>query len=139
MMTKEISIELTNDFNELNRLNNILEEYCDLNELPSNILFAMNLSLEEVITNVISYGYEDDKEHQINIRIRLDCGGIEIEVEDDGKPFNPLEKEDPDIDASIEERPIGGLGIYLVRNYMDDLVYKRSGGKNLLFMKKRLG
>ncbi len=137
-MTKEISVELANDFKELIRLNSILEEYCSLNQFPSKILFALNLSLEEVITNVISYGYEDEKEHLINVKIRSADSWLEIEVEDDGKPFNPLEKEDPDVDAPIEERQIGGLGIYLVRNYMDDLAYKRNSGKNLLFMKKLL-
>lgn len=137
-MSGDISIELKNDLNELERLTQVLKEYCETCGLSPHILFALNLSLEEVVANVISYGYEDEREHSIFVRVRRKDGSLEIEVEDDGRAFNPLEQEPPDTNAPIEERPIGGLGIHLVRHYMDGLEYKRKDGRNLLLMKKNI-
>jgi anti-sigma regulatory factor (Ser/Thr protein kinase) len=116
----------------------VLHRYCEFRELPSNIVFAITLSLDEVITNVISYGYDDHDEHHINVTLRSGKGVIEISVEDDGKPFNPLEFKTPDLKCPIDERPIGGLGIYLVKTYMNELKYDRAGGKNRLTMRKNL-
>jgi anti-sigma regulatory factor (Ser/Thr protein kinase) len=136
-MSQKISIELKNNLRELERLNRVLEEYAKLYHLPSNVLFAINLALEEIITNVISYGYRDDDEHDITIRINFNQGHLNIEVEDDGLPFNPLEAPEPDLKKPLEEREVGGLGIHLVRNLMEGLEYKRLEGKNLLIMKKK--
>ncbi len=136
--TEDITVELKNDLSELQRLTKVVTEYCESSGLSPQILFALNLSLEEVVANVMSYGYEDEHEHLIIIRINRKDGGLEIEVEDDGKAFNPLEQEPPDIDAPIEERPIGGLGIHLVRHYMDALEYRRDNDRNVLSMKKSI-
>jgi anti-sigma regulatory factor (Ser/Thr protein kinase) len=135
---QDIALELKNDLSELEILTRVITEYCESSGLSSQILFALNLSLEEVVANVISYGYEDEHEHLIVVRINRTESRLEIEVEDDGRAFNPLEQEPPDTAAPIEERPIGGLGIHLVRHYMDELEYKRQDGKNLLLMKKNI-
>jgi len=136
-MSKRISIELKNDLSEIKRMSQIVVEFCAINDLPPDILFALNLSIEEVLTNVISYGYEDNEEHQILVRMNIKEDEVLVEVEDDGKPFNPLEVDEPALDKSLEDRPIGGLGIHLVRNYMDGLEYRRNGDKNLLKLKKK--
>lgn len=136
-MSKRISIELKNDISEIKRMSQIVEEFCAINDLPPDILFALNLSIEEVLTNVISYGYEDNEEHQILVRMNIKEDEVWVEVEDDGKHFNPLEVQEPDLNKSLEDRPIGGLGIHLVRNYMDGLEYRRNGDKNLLKLKKK--
>ena len=106
----------------------------------SNELFDLHLALDETLTNVVSYGYRDGLEHTILVRMRMlsteHARRIEVEVEDDGEPFNPLEARAPDVHATIEDRPIGGLGIYLVRRVMDDLEYRRQQGKNVLVMRK---
>ena len=137
-MNTDISIELKNDLAELERLTQVITEYCESCALGPHILFALNLSLEEVVTNVISYGFDDDGEHLIYVRIRRYDGSLEIEVEDDGLSFNPLEQEPPDISSPVEERSIGGLGIHLVRHYMDELEYRRLDDRNLLLMKKNI-
>jgi len=136
-MSKRISVELKNDLSEIKRMSQFVEEFCAINDLPPDILFALNLSIEEVLTNVISYGYEDNEEHQILVRMNIKEDEVWVEVEDDSKPFNPLEVDEPDLDKSLEDRPIGGLGIHLVRNYMDGLEYRRNGDKNLLKLKKK--
>lgn len=137
-MNTDISLELKNDLAELERLTQVITEYCESCALSPHILFALNLSLEEVVTNVISYGFEDEHEHLIFVRIRRSDGSLEIEVEDDGLSFNPLEQEPPDISSPVEERSIGGLGIHLVRHYMDELEYRRLEDRNLLLMKKNI-
>jgi serine/threonine-protein kinase RsbW len=136
-MNSDLSIRLKNSFGELKRLKEALHEYCEFRELPSNVVFALTLSLDEVVTNVISYGYDDRDEHHIDVTLRSGQGMIEITVVDDGKPFNPLEFMTPELNCPIDERPIGGLGIYLVKTYMSELEYKREGGKNRLTMRKR--
>ena len=135
-MNSDLSIRLRNRFSELRRLKGELHKYCEFRELPSNIVFAITLSLDEVLTNVISYGYDDHDEHLINVTLRSGKGIIEVSVEDDGKPFNPLEFSTPDLKCPLDEWPIGGLGIYLVKTYMNELEYERVGGKNRLTMRK---
>jgi len=72
------------------------------------------------------------------VKLTLGSGEITIEVEDDGQPFNPLEAPEPDTTKSLEDRLVGGLGVYLVRKLMDGLEYRRHEGKNLLVMKKHV-
>jgi anti-sigma regulatory factor (Ser/Thr protein kinase) len=136
-MNSDLSLRLKNSFDELKRLKEALREYCEFRELPSNVVFALTLSLDEVVTNVISYGYDDHDEHHINVTLRSGQGVIEVSVVDDGKPFNPLEFRTPDLKCPIDERPIGGLGIYLVKTYMNELEYERTGVNNCLIMRKR--
>lgn len=133
-----MQIELKNELEELKRLDLSVTEYCEDQGLSSEILFALKLSLEEVVSNVISYGYSDDSEHKIIVKFDQSEGSVVIQVQDDGAAFNPLEQKPPDIEAPVEERPIGGLGIHLVRHYMDSLEYERRGGHNILLMKKSI-
>jgi len=98
----------------------------------------VNVSLEELLTNVISYGYEDTQEHEIILRLSFADGEMTAEIEDDGRPFNPLEMTEPDINKPLEERQVGGLGIYLVRKFMTNLAYQRHEGKNRLTLKKKI-
>jgi serine/threonine-protein kinase RsbW len=99
----------------------------------------LNLALEEILNNIISYAYTDSREHEIKVRLSAQPGEIRAEVEDDGQPFNPLEAPEPDTAKSLEERTIGGLGIHLVRKLMDDIEYKRQGERNFLSMKEHRG
>jgi anti-sigma regulatory factor (Ser/Thr protein kinase) len=98
----------------------------------------LNIALEEILTNIISYGYTDDREHVIRVRLSVQPGEVKAEVEDDGQPFNPFEAPEVDTAKPLEERAIGGLGIHLVRKLMDGLEYQRQEGKNLLVIKKHL-
>jgi anti-sigma regulatory factor (Ser/Thr protein kinase) len=100
------------------------------------LVHDINLVLEEIISNIILYGYEDAKLHQIDLELRYDEQEVELRIQDDAKAFNPLDVPDPDLELPIEERPIGGLGIYLTRSLMDELNYTRAQGKNVLTLKK---
>ncbi len=137
-MVAQASIQLKNDLAELERLSQAIADFGAESGLSAQFLFSVNLALGEIVTNVISYGYEDSGDHMITVRFLLGEGELTAEVEDDGRPFNPLDAPEPDLDAPLEDRPIGGLGIHLVRKVMDRLEYRRRAGKNLLVMKKRV-
>ena len=129
---------LRNDLAELQRLNQLVTDFAEHHSLPSELVFRVTLVLEEIITNVISYGYEDEMEHEISVRLSWEDPDMKIEVEDDGRPFNPLEAPPPDMLKPLAERPVGGLGIHLVREMMDKLEYRRENDKNLLVLKTRV-
>jgi anti-sigma regulatory factor (Ser/Thr protein kinase) len=96
----------------------------------------VNICLDELFTNIVSYGFVDDLEHIIRFTINVDNNMLTMNIEDDGIPFNPLEKKDPEIPAGLIDVKIGGLGIHIVRKLMDDISYERDRGKNKLTMKK---
>lgn len=138
MTIERRSYRLRNDLQEIERAAEIVAAFGAAHHLSSDDLFALNLSLEEVLTNVIHYAYDPGTEHTFDLRLTLDDALLTVEVEDGGRAFNPLDRADPDIDQPLEERPIGGLGIYLVRQLMDEVHYCRQADHNLLTLKKRL-
>jgi anti-sigma regulatory factor (Ser/Thr protein kinase) len=135
---ERLTIAIKNDLAEIGRVSRIVTDFVTRNRLPAKLAFDLNLSLDEILTNIISYGYEGDGERQIDIRCTLAEDGVTVEVEDDGRPFNPIETPEPDLSALLEDRPIGGLGVHLVRQLMDQLEYRRLERKNLLIMKRRI-
>lgn len=137
-MTETLSITLHNRISELERLGRVVATFGEEHHLPDKVLYAVNLALDEIVTNIISYGYDDQADHQILLRLSLQGKELTAEVEDDGKPFNPLEAPEPDLGQPLEERKVGGLGIHLIRNMMDGMDYRRQSGKNLLVMKKKV-
>ena len=141
-MSRHTTVALKNDLAELERLSNVVDEFGKRHGLPTTALFDLHLALDEILTNVVAYGYDDQDEHEIIVRLAFGGDGnaqrIEVEVEDDGRPFNPLETASPDVQTSVADRPIGGLGIFLVRRVMEDLEYRRQRGKNVLVMRKTL-
>jgi sigma-B regulation protein RsbU (phosphoserine phosphatase) len=136
-MTEHVEIKLRNNLSELASANQALTEFGRQQCLPDSVLHDLNLALEEILTNIISYGYTDSGEHEIRVRLSVQAGEVKAEVEDDGQPFNPLDVPEPDTAKLLDERTIGGLGIHLVRKIMDGLEYKRQGERNLLTIKKK--
>ena len=138
-MTPSISVTLVNQLSEVKRLSRLVEAFGEAEGLGPEAVFSMNLALDEVVTNVIRYAHDDDgRQHPIVVRLALEQDVLTAQVEDDGRAFNPLEAPAPDIAASIDERPIGGLGIHLVRSLMNSVEYRREDGRNVLTMKKKL-
>ncbi|MDQ1265493.1 MAG: serine/threonine-protein kinase RsbW [Bacteroidota bacterium] len=131
-------LTLRNDLKELTTLAAKLEEISELFELGAKMTFQINLCLDELITNTISYGYNDKSEHLINIDFNLDGNKLTIKLIDDGKSFNPLEHEIVSLDTPLEEKPIGGLGIHFVREMTDSLEYTRIDNNNILTLRKTI-
>jgi anti-sigma regulatory factor (Ser/Thr protein kinase) len=132
-----VKIQLKNDFSELDRLALALEQFREAHELSEDVIYRIQLALDEIITNIIKYGFDDDSEHDIGVSIDLIEGDISAVIEDEGRPFNPLEAPEPDLNVPLEERQIGGLGIHLVRNMVDGAEYQRTEGKNVFTFRKK--
>jgi sigma-B regulation protein RsbU (phosphoserine phosphatase) len=132
------TIILKNDLSEIQSLHRAVIEFGEKHRLPEDVVYDTRLALEEVVSNVIRHGYEDDNEHRIVVRLILEGRTLILEVKDDGRPFNPLEIPGPDTGVPLEERVHGGLGIFLTRRAMDGMEYRREQGQNILIMKKTL-
>lgn len=125
------------DLKELSKLAEDLEAFGEANDINPAILHCFNLCLDEMLTNIISYGYDDGPEHAAYLDISLEDEMITAVLKDEGRPFNPLEEApDPDLDAELEDRKIGGLGIHFCKELMDSLKYQRVGDWNVLNMSK---
>ena len=131
-------ITLKNNLSEIERLANAVMQFGRENNFSDKVIFDINLALEEVVNNIISYAYKDKNEHQINIHMELEGPELVLKVEDDGVPFNPLEVPEPDINKPLEERQPGGLGLFFVRNLTDKLDYRRDKDKNIFIMQKKI-
>jgi serine/threonine-protein kinase RsbW len=135
-----IAIELRRDLADLALVTEQLEQFGERHRLAGNIVSTMNLALEEAITNVIDYGFDDlpDGSGTPVITIELAYGGgcLTASVVDSGRPFDPLQAALPDTEVPIEEREVGGLGITLIRKLMDEVRYSRDGSKNVLVLRK---
>ena len=136
-MSKSKQIEINNDLSELERLNLLVEEFGGANNFKAEEEYAIYLCLEEMVTNVISYAWPDSDEHTIRVRLSVDDEFIKVEIEDDGQDFNPVVFGQADTSSSVEVRPIGGLGIHLVKQTMDDMFYQRVDNRNILILKKK--
>jgi len=136
MTTRDYCFELKSQLSELNSLCRHLEDCGNVMELPQKCLFEINLGLDELFTNIISYGFEDESEHQIKFSLAKEKETLVVQVEDDGKPFNPLDVASPEISLDLDEVNIGGMGIHLIKKMMDDIFYQRVEGKNKLVLKK---
>ena len=131
-------ITISNQITQLEVLANAMENISEEWDIPMNISLSLNLVLEELVTNIIFYGYDDKNDHEIIIGLSYDNNIMQLQIEDDGREFNPLLMAEPDLDVAIENRKIGGLGIHFVRKIMDDIIYVRSENKNILTMKKNI-
>jgi serine/threonine-protein kinase RsbW len=129
---------IKNQVTELGPLADKIDLFVEMHQLPSKLAHEVNISLDEIVSNVINYGYADGGEHLIEIRLDLTPEGLITVVEDGANPFNPLEAKDPDVSKPLEERQIGGLGIFLVKKLMDHVTYERRGERNILTMTKRI-
>lgn len=138
MMADKVSLKLRNSLSELEALCRSVEDFGKSLGLSSKMVFEISLALEELVGNIISYGFADDTVHWIKVAISHADGTLIIRLEDDGVPFNPLKAQKPDCDCALEQRKIGNLGIHLTRSLMDDMVYERFENKNILVLKKKI-
>lgn len=130
---------LRNALPETRRIESWVGEFARRVGLSAETQHAFDLSLVEWLTNIISYAYDDAREHWITLRFLVGEGEARVEVEDDGREFNPLTLPPVDTSAPLETRPIGGLGIHMVRRLMDQVLYRRDNGQNILTLIKRTG
>ena len=138
MPAPPLTLTLKNDLSELARSAEAIEAHGESHGWPMKWIMNLNLSLDELLTNVISYGYRDDEEHEIRVTLTEEEGSLAVVLEDDGIPFDPFSDAPvPDIGADVEERPIGGLGVHFVKSLMDEVAYERRDDRNRITLIQR--
>ena len=131
-------IILQNDIQQVPLLAQFVDEVCEAAGIDMATAMKLNLAIEEAVVNVMNYAYPQGTVGDINIEVQVDNNQLEFIISDSGTPFDPTTKAEVDTTLSAEERPIGGLGIHLVRNIMDSINYERVNGKNILALIKKL-
>lgn len=135
---QEFSLETTATLEALSELAQFLEEKSQALGLSSRDRQALELTADEAVTNVINYAYPEGSPGPVRVRLAKEGDWLVMTIEDDGEAFNPVGVEAPDLDSSLEERRIGGLGLYLMEKMMDRVERTRSQGVNRLVLSKKL-
>lgn len=137
-MTTEKEIRITNNIDEISRLQEFIEELGEELELSAETTMNINLALEEAVVNIIMYAYPSEEQHDILLKVTYNSPQLIFLLTDKGQSFDPTQVPDADITQPIEEREIGGLGIFLIRSIMNEVTYQRLDNENHLIMKKNL-
>ena len=132
------SITLTNDIEQVPQLADFVDMVCEEVGFDPSVSIQMNLAIEEAVVNVMSYAYPVGTVGNVIIEAQANEDCLTFTIIDNGTPFDPTAKSEVDTTLSAEERPIGGLGIHLVRQLMDSINYERIDGKNILTLRKKL-
>ena len=134
----KVSAEFVSDRAELTRLEPFTAEFAVAAGLSDKDLFALQIVVEELVTNVIDYGGVPAGEPAATVDLAVHDGVLSIVITDRGREYNPLLREDPDVTLPAEERPIGGLGVHFCKKLTDTQVYERRDGQNVLTLTKKL-
>lgn len=137
-MTASLTLRIPNRVEELPAVSDAVETLAQKDDWAPDVSYAVVLALEEVATNVVRHGGGEEGTREIEIEVVSTEAEARVKVRDTGKPFDPFrEAPEPDIDAGLEDRKIGGLGLHLVRALMDEASYRREDGRNHVTMVKR--
>jgi len=128
----KLELTVPNRLSENSRVKKHFDAFAEDYGIPEKVRLKMNVVFDELLTNIISYAYQDNREHDIKIKVELSADQLKVSMVDGGIPFNPLGLETPDTELPLEERKIGGLGIHLVRKMMDKVSYRRRIDKNVI-------
>ena len=126
------------DAAQLTVLSNFLREFGAAAGLGAPEMRKFELALEEIFMNIVMHGSQPGSTPHVEVSLRLTADALTMTVEDDGPQFDPLSLPSPDVTASLADRRVGGLGVFLVRSIMDTVSYSRTAGRNQLRMSKRL-
>ena len=131
-------IELHSNPDEIETAMAALRAFADSSAVGEETRQAAVLVLDELLTNIISYGLKGSRQNLISMELDIVDGNLQIRITDGGIPFNPFDKSDPDLDLPLEQRQPGGLGIYLVKKYMDECSYEYRDEQNIVTLRKKL-
>ena len=131
-MANTLSISFANDMQELTHVLQVVNVFLEPRALPSKLVYAVNLILEEILMNIIKYGYDDGEPHEIEVQIEVEQEEVALTVIDDGREFNPLTVPPPDRSKSAMDRLEEGLGLQFVRHMRNAIEYRREEDKNIL-------
>jgi len=138
MENLNLSIKLKNRLADLEKIKTSVAKMYSTIDCTKRKFREIDLILEELFTNVVCHGFSDDKEHDIEVSLACDKKELTIRMEDDGQPFDITAAASPDTRCTLEKRCIGGLGIHLVKHFVDECNYYRKRGKNIVVLKKKI-
>ena len=123
---------------ELQDLSHLVEEFGDARGLPEPTVFVINLALDELITNCVMHGFTGVGDPHIDISLRVESNHLSLTVKDNGAPFDPTADTNPDLASALEDRPVGGLGLHLVKSFANRIHYEYVDGQNCLTLEHDL-
>lgn len=133
-------LEVAADMSHFDRIRDFIEEELTREDCPADEMILFLIAVEEIYSNIAFYAYpEGEGNAEVDWEFDPESRTAVIRFSDKGKPYNPLKKRDPDVTLSAADRPIGGLGIYMVKNSMDHVAYEYADGKNILTLEKNFG
>lgn len=134
----EIEARIPNRRRDLATVAAMTERFGAENKIGVAIVNDINVALDEVLTNIVSYAYSPGEQAEILVRLAIIGSEIVAEIEDGGRPFDPLQAPPPDLSKPLRDRKVGGLGIHFIRSLMDEVSYQRIDGRNRLRLSKKL-
>jgi len=135
----ELTLRLDAKLESLVTADKAVSDFAESMSWPDDSTFKVKLVLEEILMNVISYGGDGAHEPSISMHLSQQDDLVSMEISDDGIAYDPLTAPAPDLESELDDRPIGGLGVFLVRELMDSVEYRHENGRNHLAVKKKLG
>jgi serine/threonine-protein kinase RsbW len=136
LMSEPLLLSFKAELSELEKLNEAVDAFALTQAWKPDTLFHVKLALEEIVINIINYGADEGEVPAIKVRLQQEGEQVTIDIWDSGMAFDPLQSGLPDVSSSLDERPIGGLGVYLVRQLMDSVSYERDGEWNKIHLVK---
>lgn len=130
MKPNDFTITIENDIKQIQDVAEHLESFGNANHISPKIVYQLNLSVDEILTNIITYGFSDSESHDITVSLSCSKSEVTIQIIDDGQQFDPLSYTPEGVEDELEDRPIGGLGIHLVKTMMDEIQYERINNEN---------
>jgi len=137
-MNNQLTVRIKNAFAEIPAAIEAVSRWLSDREVPASVGYVANLAIEELATNSVKYAYEDTGTHFIEFNMTLAANELVILMTDDGRPFNPLDLPEPDLTLPVELRPVGGLGVHLLRKMADGMEYEHRDGRNRITLRKSL-
>ncbi len=135
MNGESLELSLANELREIAGVAAKIDDFCAAHDL-GHASYAVNLAIDEILTNTIEYGYEDDERHRIEVIVRVEEEALVVVIVDDSMPFDLGIAPERDIDASLEDTALSGLGLFLVHQMMDSVDYRREDGCNVVTLVK---
>ncbi len=131
-----MELQLANDLSEIGRVNSAFDEFAARENLPDSVRRSIKLAIDELLNNVISYAFTKNRDHHLEVQFETAGDRVVLVISDDGPPFDPLDRDDPDLSVPLQERAVGGLGLFFVRRLMDSVDYERVGDRNVIRLTK---
>ena len=137
-MMDEFHVTLSPRLSAVRSLSRMVEEFGDANRLPHPKIYMINLALDELITNSVTYGFDGVVNPRIEVTVRIEGDALVLTTVDNGRRFDPTEAKEPDVDAPVDRRPIGGLGLHIIKTFADRVAYEFENGRNRLTLEHDL-